>query len=61
MLPQLAASIPPSIHLNIAQDRTTTIRASVHDVEITVRLPSPAVPHMSEMPQGGALNEPEEK
>ncbi len=36
ILPQLRASIPPSIHLTVAQDRTTTIRASVHDVEITL-------------------------
>lgn len=36
VLPQLAASIPPSIKLNVSQDRTTTIRASVHDVEITL-------------------------
>ncbi len=36
VLPQLAASIPPSIHLTVSQDRTTTIRASVDDVEITL-------------------------
>ncbi len=36
VLPQLRASIPPSIHLNVAQDRTTTIRASVHDVEYSL-------------------------
>ncbi len=36
LLPQLQASIPPSIHLDVAQDRTTTIRASVHDVEIAL-------------------------
>jgi multidrug efflux pump len=33
VLPQLQASIPPSIHLEVSQDRTATIRASVHDVE----------------------------
>ncbi len=33
VLPQLQASIPPSIHLTVSQDRTATIRASVHDVE----------------------------
>ena len=33
LLPQLQASIPQSIHLEVASDRTTTIRASVHDVE----------------------------
>ena len=36
VLPQLQASIPPAINLRVAQDRTTTIRASVHDVEITL-------------------------
>ena len=38
MLPLLKASIPPSIDLHVAQDRTTTIRASVHDVEFTLVL-----------------------
>ncbi len=36
VLPQLQASIPPSVHLKVAQDRTTTIRASVYDVEVTL-------------------------
>ncbi len=36
VLPQLKASIPPAIDLHVAQDRTTTIRASVHDVEWTL-------------------------
>ncbi len=36
LLPLLQASIPPSVHLTVAQDRTTTIRASIHDVEITL-------------------------
>ncbi len=36
LLPQLQASIPPSIHLDIVLDRTTTIRASVHDTELTL-------------------------
>jgi multidrug efflux pump len=35
-LPSLKASIPSSIDLTIVIDRTTTIRASVHDVEITL-------------------------
>ena len=35
LLPLLQASIPPSIHIQVTQDRTTTIRASVKDVEIT--------------------------
>ena len=33
MLPQLQASIPPSIKLQVVMDRTTTIRASVSDVQ----------------------------
>jgi len=36
LLPQLQASIPPNIKIDVAQDRTTTIRASVHDVEVTL-------------------------
>ncbi len=36
LLPLLQASIPPAVHLMVAQDRTTTIRASVNDVEITL-------------------------
>ncbi|MCW8399922.1 efflux RND transporter permease subunit [Legionella sp. PATHC038] len=36
MLPQLEASIPSDIKLNILMDRTTTIRTSLHDVEITL-------------------------
>jgi len=36
MLPQLSASIPRAINLRVAMDQTITIRASVHDVEITL-------------------------
>ena len=36
LLPALQASIPSSIALAVMQDRTTTIRASVRDVEITM-------------------------
>jgi multidrug efflux pump len=36
LLPQLRASIPAAIDLHVAQDRTTTIRASLRDVEITL-------------------------
>jgi multidrug efflux pump len=36
VLPQLQASVPPAMKLVVAQDRTTTIRASVHDVEKTL-------------------------
>src|SRR3954468_8518598 len=36
MLPQLQASIPPSINLQVVMDRTTTIRASVADVQRTL-------------------------
>ena len=38
VLPQLQASIPPTIQLSVIQDSTTTIRASVRDVEITLLL-----------------------
>src|SRR5580692_7687669 len=37
-LPGLQAAIPPTIHVDILSDRTTTIRASVHDVEFTLML-----------------------
>jgi len=36
ILPVLRASISPSLHLRVAIDRSTTIRASVRDVEITL-------------------------
>ena len=36
LLPQLSASISPAIHIEVVLDRTTTIRASVHDIEITL-------------------------
>ncbi len=36
MLPQLQASLPSDIDLNVAMDRSTTIRASLHDVERTL-------------------------
>jgi multidrug efflux pump len=35
-MPRLQAEIPPTIKMNVATDRTTTIRASVHDVEISL-------------------------
>jgi len=35
-LPRLQAAIPPTIRLNVAVDRTTTIRSSVRDVEISL-------------------------
>ncbi len=37
-LPRLVQNIPPSIDVTILQDRTTTIRASVEDVEFTLML-----------------------
>jgi len=37
-LPRLQAAIPPTIRLNVEVDRTTTIRASVHDVEISLMI-----------------------
>jgi multidrug efflux pump len=38
MLPQLQADVPPAIELTVASDRTTTIRASVHEVQVTLAL-----------------------
>ncbi len=35
-LPQLKAAMPQSIDMQVAMDQTVTIRASVHDVEITL-------------------------
>ena len=37
-LPQLQATLPPTVALVDAVDRTTTIRASVHDVQFTLGL-----------------------
>jgi hydrophobe/amphiphile efflux-1 (HAE1) family protein len=37
-LPRLAAAIPPGIDMKVATDRTQTIRASVHDVQLTLVL-----------------------
>jgi len=36
IMPLLQASIPSSIRIAVGQDRTTTIRASVHDIEVTL-------------------------
>src|SRR5580692_1357569 len=38
MMPLLQASVPPSIHLDITEERVTMIRASVKDVERTLIL-----------------------
>jgi len=38
VLPQLQAAISPAIKLSVVMDRTTTVRASVHDIEITLLL-----------------------
>src|SRR6266481_5203 len=35
-LPQLKSSISPAIDVNVVLDRTTTVRASVHDIEVTL-------------------------
>jgi multidrug efflux pump len=35
-MPRLQAAIPPTIAINVAVDRTTTIRSSVRDVEISL-------------------------
>jgi multidrug efflux pump len=36
LLPELSASIPPSVDVSVAVDRSTTIRSSLHDVETTL-------------------------
>jgi multidrug efflux pump len=36
LLPVLRAAIPPAVKLSVVQDATTTIRASVRDVEVTL-------------------------
>src|SRR5580700_7733850 len=36
VLPFLQASIPPSIRISVSQDRSTMIRASVRDIEVTL-------------------------
>jgi hydrophobe/amphiphile efflux-1 (HAE1) family protein len=38
LIPELEASLPPSIQLTIASDPTQTIRASVHDIQLTLLL-----------------------
>lgn len=38
LLPALKSSLPPSVDVTILTDRTNTIRASVHDVEIELTL-----------------------
>ncbi|MBN8840821.1 MAG: efflux RND transporter permease subunit [Sphingomonadales bacterium] len=35
-LPALRAAVPPDIHLDVASDRTLTIRASLREVEVTL-------------------------
>src|ERR1044072_5930487 len=36
ILPQLRTWLPPSVHLDVMSDRTTTIRSSVRDVQLTL-------------------------
>jgi multidrug efflux pump len=38
LIPELAASAPPSVRMKIASDPTQTIRASVHDIQLTLGL-----------------------
>ena len=38
LLPQLQSSLPPSVKVSVLTDRTTTIRASVRDVELELML-----------------------
>ncbi|HET7104997.1 MAG TPA: efflux RND transporter permease subunit, partial [Terracidiphilus sp.] len=37
-MPQLRAELPPTININVASDRTVTIRSSVHEVEIALSI-----------------------
>jgi len=37
-MPHLQGAIPPTIKIDVAVDRTTTIRASVHDVELSLAI-----------------------
>jgi multidrug efflux pump len=36
LLPQLQASISPAVKIDVVSDRTTTVRASVRDIEVTL-------------------------
>ena len=38
LLPSLQASLPASVHLDVLNDRTQTIRSSIHDVEVDLLL-----------------------
>ncbi len=38
LLPSLQASLPASVHLDVINDRTQTIRSSIHDVEVDLLL-----------------------
>jgi multidrug efflux pump len=38
LLPQLASNLPPAVHVSVLTDRTTTIRASVADVQFELVL-----------------------
>jgi HAE1 family hydrophobic/amphiphilic exporter-1 len=38
LMPQLTANLPPAMQIETLLDRTTTIRASVHDVEFTLAI-----------------------
>ena len=38
LLPQLTASLPATVQVRVLSDRTTTIRASIHDVQFELLL-----------------------
>ena len=38
LLPGLEAQIPPSVNIEVMMDRSSSIRESVHDVEITLMI-----------------------
>jgi hydrophobe/amphiphile efflux-1 (HAE1) family protein len=38
LLPKLLQTVPPSVHVDLVSDRSTVIRAAVHDVQFTMML-----------------------
>ena len=38
LLPKLLQTVPPSVHVDLVSDRSTVIRAAVHDVQLTMML-----------------------
>ena len=38
LLPELQAQLPPDVQLQVASDRTNSIRASLHEIEVTLMI-----------------------